>query len=99
VVETLLFCGSHEALRVGIQIRTARGQSHGFHAGSFENAVELVRVQWITRSMIFWEILGRRGCLQFWLPSYFWAMSLRYQAMTVSGVNRTVVCSRSSRVS
>jgi hypothetical protein len=36
---------------------------------------------------------------QIWLPSYFWAMSRRYQAMTVSGVKRTVVCARSSRVS
>ena len=42
--------------------------------------------------MISCEILGRPGCLQFLLPSYFWAMSLWYHANTVSGVNRTVVC-------
>lgn len=48
--------------------------------------------------MISWEILGRPAFLQFSLPSYFWAMSLRYQPSTVSGVNRTVVASRSSRV-
>ena len=45
VIETLLSDGPHEPLRVGIQIRTARWQFHGFHAGGFENAVELVRVQ------------------------------------------------------
>lgn len=48
--------------------------------------------------MISCDILGRPGFLQFSLPSYFWAMSLRYQPRIVSGVNRTVVASRSSRV-
>jgi hypothetical protein len=47
VAETLLVDGSHEALRIGIQIGTAWGQFHGLHPGGFENALELGRIEWI----------------------------------------------------
>ena len=47
VTETLLFDGSHEAFRVGIQIGAAWGQFHWLHPGGLENTLKLGRIQWV----------------------------------------------------